>query len=86
MTTETATAGIKEIYSSAQIQARIKELGQEISKDFRTLEKPVVIGVMKGAFCFLADLVRQIFAIHGRGSEILWTKIDGDGCVIRQTD
>lgn len=34
----------------------------------------------------VADLVRQIFAIHGRGSEILWTKIDGDGCVIRQTD
>ena len=60
MTMETATAGIKEIYSSAQIQARIKELGQEISKDFRTLEKPVVIGVMKGGFCFLADLVRQI--------------------------
>ncbi len=60
MTTETATAGIKEIYSSAQIQSRIKELGQEISKDYRGLEKPVVIGVMKGAFCFLADLVRQI--------------------------
>ena len=60
MTMETATAGIKEIYSSAQIQARIKELGQEISKEFRTLEKPVVIAVMKGAFCFLADLVRHI--------------------------
>lgn len=60
MTMETATAGIKEIYSSQQIQARIKELGKEISKDFRHLEKPVVIGVMKGAFCFLADLVRQI--------------------------
>lgn len=60
MTMETATAGIKEIYSSEQIQARIKELGKEISKDFRTLEKPVVIGVMKGAFCFMADLVRQI--------------------------
>lgn len=60
MTMETATAGIKEIYSSQQIQARIKELGKEISKDYRNLEKPVVIGVMKGAFCFLADLVRQI--------------------------
>ena len=60
MTTETATAGIKEIYSSTQIEARIKELGEEISKDFRHLEKPVVIGVMKGAFCFLADLVREI--------------------------
>ncbi len=60
MTTETATAGIKEIYSAETIKARIKELGKEISNDFRTLEKPVVIGVMKGAFCFLADLVREI--------------------------
>lgn len=60
MTTETATASIKEIYSAEKIQARIKELGEEISRDFKGLEKPVVIGVMKGAFCFLADLVRHI--------------------------
>lgn len=51
---------IKEIYSAEQIQARIKELGAEISKDYKDLEKPVIIGVMKGAFCLLADLVRNI--------------------------
>src|SRR5215475_9090821 len=51
---------IREIYSAKQIKERIDELGDDISRDFRTLEKPVVIGVMKGAFCFLADLVRQI--------------------------
>lgn len=59
MTMETASK-IKEIYSQEAIQARIKELGSDISKDFRELDNPVVIGVMKGAFCFLADLVRSI--------------------------
>lgn len=51
---------IKPIYTADQIKVRIAELGAEISADFKTLEKPVVIGVMKGAVCFLADLVRQI--------------------------
>ncbi|MBL8230303.1 MAG: homoserine kinase [Bryobacterales bacterium] len=32
----------------------------------------------------VADLVRQIFAMHGHASEILWTQIDGDGCVIEE--
>lgn len=51
---------ITEIYSKETIQERITTLGQEISKDFKELEDPVVIGVMKGAFCFMADLVRNI--------------------------
>lgn len=53
---------IREIYSAQTIQARISELGKEISRDYADKEKPVVIGVMKGAFCFLADLVRNISA------------------------
>ena len=51
---------IKQLYSAEQIQTRVKELGGEISEDYRKLPRPVVIGVMKGAFCFLADLVRNI--------------------------
>ncbi|MBK9144147.1 MAG: hypoxanthine phosphoribosyltransferase [Candidatus Melainabacteria bacterium] len=51
---------INEIYSQAVIKERIAELGRTISEDFRDLENPVIIGVMKGAFCFLADLVREI--------------------------
>ncbi|MBS1954016.1 MAG: hypoxanthine phosphoribosyltransferase [Cyanobacteria bacterium SZAS-4] len=53
---------IREIYSAQTIQERIRELGREISRDYADKEKPVVIGVMKGAFCFLADLVRNISA------------------------
>ena len=51
---------INEIYSAQTIQTRIAELGKAISKDYYDLDKPVIIGVMKGAFCFLADLVRNI--------------------------
>ncbi len=51
---------IKEIYSAQQINRRVAELGAQISEDYKTLECPVVIGVLKGAFCFLADLVRHI--------------------------
>ncbi|HEY9718392.1 MAG TPA: hypoxanthine phosphoribosyltransferase [Trichormus sp.] len=51
---------INTIYSAQQIQARIAELGAQISADYKNLEAPVVIGVMKGAILFLADLVRHI--------------------------
>lgn len=59
-----STPKIKEIYSAKQIQARIAEMGAEISAEYKNLETPVVIGVMKGAFCFLADLVRHIDITH----------------------
>lgn len=51
---------IKEIFSPAQIQKRIVEMGTQITADFKDLENPVVIGVMKGAIFFMSDLVRNI--------------------------
>lgn len=51
---------IRELYSAKQIQERVAELGAEISADYQDVERPVAIGVMKGALCFFADLVRQI--------------------------
>jgi hypoxanthine phosphoribosyltransferase len=54
------TSNVKQIYSQEQIQQRIQELGSQISADYRNVDVPVVIGVMKGAFCFLSDLVRNI--------------------------
>lgn len=55
-----ATANIREVYSGAQVRARIAEMGKQISEDYRDLERPVVIGVMKGAIFFLSDLMREI--------------------------
>jgi hypoxanthine phosphoribosyltransferase len=51
---------IKELYSAEQIERRVVELGAEISRDYGAIERPVIIGVLKGAFCFLSDLVRHI--------------------------
>lgn len=47
------------ILDNSSIQNRVKELGQEISLDY-TGKQLVVIGILKGAFIFMADLVRAI--------------------------
>jgi len=53
-------AGLGEvIYSEAQIRARIKEIGTEISRDYYGLEL-CLIGILKGALFFLADLMRTL--------------------------
>ncbi|MBN8554185.1 MAG: hypoxanthine phosphoribosyltransferase [Deltaproteobacteria bacterium] len=55
-------SGYKVLISEQQIQKRIAELGAEISQKLKSSsDKPlVVIGVLKGSFIFLADLVRKI--------------------------
>lgn len=58
--TKPSTVKISQLYSAQQIQSRIKEMGKEISKDFSDLERPVIIGVLKGALLFLADLMRSV--------------------------
>ncbi|MFD0962087.1 hypoxanthine phosphoribosyltransferase [Paenibacillus chungangensis] len=51
---------IKEVlYSEAQIQAKVKELGDQLSVDFEG-RNPLVICVLKGAFIFMSDLVKAI--------------------------
>lgn len=42
-----------------EIQERSKELGQEITRDYKD-KNLVVVGVLKGAVLFLGDLVRNI--------------------------
>ncbi len=50
---------LTEMISEARLQARIKEMAREISADFKG-EKLLVIAVLKGAFLFVADLVREM--------------------------
>lgn len=42
-----------------EIKNRIKELGMEINNDYKN-KNPILIGVLKGAFVFLADLLREL--------------------------
>ena len=52
--------GIREILiSEAMIERRVAELGATISQDYRNLN-PLFIGVLKGVFFFMADLLRQV--------------------------
>jgi len=41
------------------IKNRIKEIGKEINNDYKN-KNPILIGVLKGAFVFLADLLREL--------------------------
>jgi hypoxanthine phosphoribosyltransferase len=47
------------IVSADELQARIAELGKEITADYRG-RAPLLVGVLKGAFVFMSDLSRQI--------------------------
>ena len=50
---------LKVLISREELQTRIKELGQEITKDYEGKEL-VVISVLKGSIMFMADLLRNI--------------------------
>ncbi len=47
------------LFPQDQIQRRIRELGRQISEDYRG-KRPVLLGVLKGCFIFLADLIRTV--------------------------
>ncbi|MBI5558265.1 MAG: hypoxanthine phosphoribosyltransferase [Deltaproteobacteria bacterium] len=49
----------KIILTRQQIQKKVEELGRRISEDFRD-EELLLVGVLNGAFIFLADLAREI--------------------------
>ena len=47
------------LLSAEEIQARTAELGAQISRDFDGRE-PLFVGVLKGCFVFMADLMRAV--------------------------
>ena len=47
------------LFDEEQIQHKVKELGKRLSSDFQD-RNPLVICVLKGAFIFMADLVKAM--------------------------
>ncbi len=47
------------LISTEEIQAINKRLGEEISKDYQDQDL-LVVGILKGSFLFMADLIREI--------------------------
>ena len=51
---------IDQLISAKAIAARVEALASEISEHFRGTDKLVVIGLLRGSFIFIADLVREL--------------------------
>ena len=49
----------KVLVSEEEIQQRIKEMGEQISRDFES-KNLLMVGVLKGSVVFMADLMRHI--------------------------
>ena len=47
------------VITQADIAQRVKELGAEITRDYKGAQL-MVVGILNGAFIFMADLVREI--------------------------
>jgi len=73
-----------------QIQEAVKKLGEKITRDYEG-KKPVLIGILRGAVVFFADLVREIdlplemefMAISSYGSS---TKSSGVVRIVKDLD
>ena len=78
------------LFTSEQIQARLEVLAKLISADFKG-KNPLVIGVLKGAVIFMADLVRRLdiplemdfMAISSYGSS---TKSSGEVRILKDLE
>ncbi|WP_456390168.1 hypoxanthine phosphoribosyltransferase [Profundibacter sp.] len=51
---------IDEMISAKTIAARIEDLAREIHDAFEGTDKLVVVGLLRGSFVFIADLVREL--------------------------
>lgn len=51
---------IDQMISAKAIAARVEELAREITTHYAGTDKLVVVGLLRGSFIFIADLVREI--------------------------
>ena len=51
---------IDRMISAKTIAARIEDLAREIRQEFADTDKLVVVGLLRGSFVFIADLVREL--------------------------
>ena len=47
------------LISEAEIEAEVARVGRQITEDFRD-KNPIFVGVLKGCFIFMADLMRHV--------------------------
>jgi hypoxanthine phosphoribosyltransferase len=87
---EFSNTNLEPLLTGEQIQLRIGELGAEIARDYAG-RNPLLLGVLKGAFIFLSDLIRAIdlkigiefMAISSYGAE---TRSSGEVKIVKDLD
>jgi len=52
------------LLDQAAIEARVKQLADQISRDYADVDQLILVGVLKGSFIFLADLCRHLSIDH----------------------
>lgn len=67
------------LISEERIRARVGELAAEISRDFNGAQGLLLVGVLRGAFVFPADLVRRVTVPHA--VDLVATSHSGAGTV-----
>ncbi len=76
--------GIRRVlYSHAQIQRRVRALARRISRDYAG-QQVVLIGVLKGVVCFMADLMQHI-SLPVTLDFMAVSYYGGDGQIVRIT-
>ena len=57
--TASPNAALRQVISADQIQKRVRELGRQISDDYRG-QTLIALGILENGFMFVADLVRAL--------------------------
>lgn len=57
--TASRTPALRQVISADQIQKRVRELGRQISDDYRG-QTVVALGILENSFMFMSDLVRAM--------------------------
>ena len=52
------------LIDSDRLQARVGELGREISKDYAETDDLILVSILKGSLLFMADLMRHVSVPH----------------------
>jgi hypoxanthine phosphoribosyltransferase len=87
---EFSNTNLEPLFTAEQIQTRIAELGAAIARDYAGRD-PLLLGVLKGAFVFLSDLVRatdlklgvEFMAISSYGAG---TRSSGEVKIVKDLD
>lgn len=55
----------KILYNEAAIQERILTLANEINRDYKDIQEPLIlVGILKGSFMYMAELVKHLTIPH----------------------